>query len=530
MKNYYILRQPRFSVSVVIFTALILLSLRITQVAMDNVANLFVARQTLALDIVTEAPLPLTECKPTTMSTAQASVLSKGWMFRRNWAEAEVCLDVYLKRGRQSDLVLFAVTLLAARHGRWTEAVERITQVSQKNATVTQLLSAAYQLAATGNWAKAEINLRRAKAYLDALPLFAELFADGLDQLQLTRLRQRVKTPEEQLALATQYWRLARYDIAGSLSRNALAKSGELSARQRAWAWYIIAANFRQNGPEDKVLQAYQAGMVADPAFIANYWDALNWLASRPEVESHAGKRLEINLESMIPEGQLRQWTSDPPTLLGYTIIPSSELAPDGIYHIYLFWALDTPGVANTDVRRTSRWAIQRLQLRNQAALGHFDFDDLEGKVIPGWEEFLYAKELGKASIQFTPGTSGGALRLVPNGSNPIGLRGVPPLTGIPVQPQRPYLLTGRMRVTQNGVASIRCIWYTSTQEALELDGYGVPSYFETYNIEWVDSSVLLMAPDLARSCELRLVYGVGTGQGWFDDIRLFELPNIGGN
>lgn len=513
-----------------IFIALTLILLNIGQAGVNNIGNLILTWQALAQDMAIEKFLPLNKCDSTDIPITQAWIQAKRWLFSHAWVEAEICLQLYFKKqGQLSDLILFVAAFLAAQRGDWEEASTRMMQMPQKNVAPVKLVATAYKLADAGNWAKADSNLRRANFYFGTFPLFTALYEEGQEQLQLVSLQQTMESTADQLALATQYWRLAEYAIAGSLAEKILARPVDLSARQRAWAWYLVAVGFQQTGQSYQVLSAYQTGMDADSTLIANYWGALDWLALHPEIDIQAAKNLNINLEHILPEGQLRQWPSAVSNLLGYTLLPSSDLAPDSIYDLYLFWSLDAPEATNINVKRTSRWAIQRFQLRNQATLGHFDFSGQEGKVIYGWEDFLYPGELGTASIQTALGASGGALRLVPRGKNSIGLRGVPPLTGIPVQPQTRYLLTGRTRVEKDGVTSIRCIWYTSSQEALELDGQGVPSYFEVYNGEWINSGVLLNSPPSASSCELRVVYEAGTGAGWFDDIRLFELSNIRG-
>ena len=528
MNNLSMIMKRNSFLGIFVFLGLALITLKVDQASLSNIANLTLLGQ--AFQNVTDGKPQLpNKCDSADVSVAQSWIQARGWLLHHIWTEAEVCLELYLKeQGPHSDLVLFSLALLAAQRSDWMEASARMTQLPQKDVIPLQLVAVGYQLAAGGNWAGADVNLRRANAYFDAFPLFTTLYEEGQDQLQLAQLRQETESAGGQLALATQYWRLSNYAIAGSLAEKILANPMELSARQRAWAWYLVAAGFQVTRQSDRVWSAYLAGMAADSTLIANYWSALNWLTLHPEIDQTT-KNLQINLEHILPQGQLRQWTPASPTLLGYTLLPDSNLAPDGIYELYLFWALNTPEALGTNIKQTSRWAIERFRLRNQATLGHFNLSDQEGKVIYGWEGFLYPGELGKASIHTILGSSGGALRLVPNGNNSIGLRGVPPLTGLPVRPQTRYLLTGRTHIEKDGVTSIRCIWYTSNQEALEFDGQGVPSYFEVYNGEWVNGGVLLISPPAANSCELRVVYEAGTGVGWFDDIRLFELPNVRG-
>lgn len=514
-------RQRSMYVRVVYWTGLAVLALIMIGARLsDNLQNVnlvdYLFNRAYANSGMLDVP-----CNP---QTHQSVALMKAKLFTllSDQARAENCIQSYLNQGGLSPLATVLAAQFAATRGDWAHAAGFATWDSQASPVPLRQLSQVYRAAQTRNFQDALIAFQQSALQFRAIPLFESSFQQISARLQIGRLQfQANSTPVSQLALATEHWRLGQWDQAQRLIQPLLAADGQLKPRLSAWAWYLLGDMSGQQGKPVEALEAYQSGLAADPTFIANVWNAVALLANQPVHPEPLYSSLFTHLETIEPEGLVN---SDVPSdLLGFTIVPEDDLVPDGRYEVYLFWRLGTASANQSSVIQTQRWAIQQLSLSNQVPYGHFNPTDVSDGIIRGWERMIFS---GEASILEAPDASGGVLRLAPaRGSDRVVIRNSPPEFGLPIHSSSWYLLTARARVGHDGVITLGCTWFEQTT-ATEHDSQGSRSYLETYSAQWQNIGILLLSPDRASGCELRVGYLFGV-EGWINDIRLFELPDM---
>jgi len=445
------------------------------------------------------------------------------------WSAAHAFLERYLAGEGSQAPALLGASLLAAKRGAWQEAqgwLERVDHACGESAkTRLAALDEAYAAGVGADWDAVVRELETMRPYMRARPLFSDLYDTICDETVLRILTSAdAQTPESLLDLATQHWRVGDFAEGERVALLALEASAQLSPRQRSWAWYLVAEGAAARGDVNGALEGYQEGLAADSSLVSNVWGALDVLADSSLEALSVEMAYYLALQQIEPEGRLCAGASSS-SLCGYTVVPKDTVAAaDGPYDVFLFWSLGSLEAERSDVRRTDRWAVQRLRARDLATNGSFAFADRHRERISGWEGFVFP---GVAQIETAAGASRGALRLEITDGHAVMLRGIPPLGGVPVEPLTPYLVTARARVEADGVVTIRCIWTLSSGAAVEEDGQGSRAYIETYAARWQDLGVLLIAPRYARTCELRVGYHYGSTAGWVDSIRLFALTGV---